>query len=426
MIQCPRGTRDFLPDEMERRRFYEGRLRETARTFGFREVETPIFEDSELFVLRSGPNVLKELYAFEDKGGRSIALRPEMTAPAVRMFVNGMSNDPKPIKMFYFGQCFRYERPQSGRYREFFQFGAEIIGSATPQTDAEAIAMASAMLGSLGLKDYRLRIGHIGVLRQRIADIGVPKERTAEVLQKLDKKLYDEARPLLTDMGVSEQDMEDLFALTETVGGTEVLSKVPGEAGDWLRQVVAYLDAMGVRDLEIDLGVVRGLDYYTGMVFEAEAPALGAEKQICGGGSYTLSELFGGERVFSTGFAIGFDRALLALEKEGAVYQQKGIDAYVLCASDDVRIEAARIAASLRAEGLSVDQDIMDRKMAKAMKSASTVRARYAVIVGARDLENGEATLRDMESGEQSQVKIGELASRIRARTGIIGNAQSG
>ena len=426
MIQCPRGTRDFLPDEMERRRFYEGRLRETARTFGFREVETPIFEDSELFVLRSGPNVLKELYAFEDKGGRSIALRPEMTAPAVRMFVNGMSNDPKPIKMFYFGQCFRYERPQSGRYREFFQFGAEIIGSATPQTDAEAIAMASAMLGSLGLKDYRLRIGHIGVLRQRIADIGVPKERTAEVLQKLDKKLYDEARPLLTDMGVSEQDMEDLFALTETVGGTEVLSKVPGEAGDWLRQVVAYLDAMGVRDLEIDLGVVRGLDYYTGMVFEAEAPALGAEKQICGGGSYTLSELFGGERVFSTGFAIGFDRALLALEKEGAVYQQKGIDAYVLCASDDVRIEAARIAASLRAEGLSVDQDIMDRKMAKAMKSASTVRARYAVIVGARDLESGEATLRDMESGEQSQVKIGELASRIRARTGIIGSAQSG
>ncbi len=414
MIQCPRGTRDFLPDEMERRRFYEGRLRETARTFGFREVETPIFEDSELFVLRSGPNVLKELYAFEDKGGRSIALRPEMTAPAVRMFVNSMSNDPKPIKMFYFGQCFRYERPQSGRYREFFQFGAEIIGSATPQTDAEAIATASAMLGSLGLKDYRLRIGHIGVLRQRIADIGVPKERTAEVLQKLDKKLYDEARPLLSEMGVSEEDTDDLFALTETVGGTEVLSKVPGEAGDWLRQVVAYLDAMGVRDLEIDLGVVRGLDYYTGMVFEAEAPALGAEKQICGGGSYTLSELFGGEKVFSTGFAIGFDRALLALEKEGAEYRQRGIDAYVLCASDDVRIEAARIAASLRAEGLSVDQDIMDRKMAKAMKSASTARARYAVIVGARDLENGEVTLRDMDSGEQSQVEIGDLVPRIR------------
>ena len=417
MIQCPRGTRDFLPDEMERRRFYEGKLRETARTFGFREVETPIFEDSELFILRSGPNVLKELYEFKDKGDRSIALRPEMTAPVIRMFVNSMSNEPKPIKVFYFGQCFRYERPQSGRYREFFQFGAEIIGSATPQTDAEAIATASAMLKSLGLKDYRLRIGHIGVLRQRIADIGVPKERTAEVLQKLDKKLYDEARPILADMGVSDADMEALFDLTETVGGTEVLDKVPGEAGDWLRQVVSYLDAMGVRDLEIDLGVVRGLDYYTGMVFEAEAPALGAEKQICGGGSYTLSELFGGEKVFSTGFAVGFDRALLALEKEGSSYDFDGIDAYVLCVSDDVRVKAAEIAASLRAAGVSADIDFMDRKMAKALKFASSARARYAVIVGARELEEGCVTLRDMATGEQTQVKIDALAGAIaRAR----------
>ena len=137
MIQRPRGTRDFLPDEMEKRRHYEGILRDTAKTFGFREIATPIFEESELFILRSGPNVLKELYAFKDKGDREIALRPEMTAPAIRMFVNEMSNEPKPIKIFYFGQCFRYERPQSGRYREFFQFGAEIIGSATPETDAE-------------------------------------------------------------------------------------------------------------------------------------------------------------------------------------------------------------------------------------------------------------------------------------------------
>ena len=228
MIQCPRGTRDFLPDEMERRRFYEGVLRESARTFGFREIQTPIFEEAELFVLRSGPNVLKELYNFKDKGDREMALRPEMTAPAIRAFVNGMSNDPKPIKIFYFGQCFRYERPQSGRYREFFQFGAEIIGSATPETDAEAVAMAAFMIGKLGLKDYRMRIGHIGVLRQKIADAGVPKDRTAEILQKLDKKLYDEARPMFAEMGVSADAVEDIIAITETVGGVEVLGNVPG------------------------------------------------------------------------------------------------------------------------------------------------------------------------------------------------------
>ena len=413
MIQCPRGTRDFLPDEMEKRRFYEGRLRRVAGNFGFREVETPIFEDAELFILRSGPNVLKELYAFKDKGGRDIALRPEMTAPAIRMFVNGMANEPKPIKIFYFGQCFRYERPQSGRYREFFQFGAELIGSDTPETDAEVISMASEMIKSFGLKDYRIRIGHIGVLRQRIADIGVPKENTAEVLQKLDKKLYDEARPLLEGIGASSADIDALFELTETVGGVEVLDIVPGEAGDYLRQVVSYLSASGVKDVEIDLGVVRGLDYYTGMVFEAEAPSLGAEKQICGGGSYTLSELFGGEKVFSTGFAVGFDRILLAAEKEGQVYEPKGIDAYVLSVSDDMRLKAAEIVASLRSAGISADIDIMGRKMAKALKYASAVRAKYAVIVGAKEMESGSVTLRDMTSGEQKLVKTEDLPSEI-------------
>ena len=409
MVQCPRGTRDFLPDELEKRRAYEGTLRSVARRFGFREIQTPIFEDAELFILRSGPNVLKELYAFKDKGDRDLALRPEMTAAVVRAFVNGMSNDPKPIKVFYFGQCFRYERPQAGRYREFFQFGAEIMGAATPETDAEAIAMASFMIKSLGLKNYKLRIGHIGVLRQRIADIGVPKERTAEVLQKLDKKLYDEARPLLADMGVSEGDMEDLFKLTETVGGTEVLSMVPGEAGDYLREVVDYLDHMGVKDVEIDLGVVRGLDYYTGMVFEAEAPVLGAEKQICGGGSYTLSELFGGEKVFSTGFAVGFDRALLAMEKEGIGYARKGIDYYVIPVSEDVRKQAFGIVTKLRDAGKSADIDIMGRKMGKALKYAAGIPARYAVIVGASELEKGVVTLRDMESGDQKEIPLADL-----------------
>ena len=414
MVQCPRGTRDFLPDELEKRRAYEGTLRNVARRFGFREIQTPIFEDAELFILRSGPNVLKELYAFKDKGDRNLALRPEMTAAVVRAFVNGMSNDPKPIKVFYFGQCFRYERPQAGRYREFFQFGAEIMGAATPETDAEAIAMASFMIKSLGLRNYKLRIGHIGVLRQRIADIGVPKERTAEVLQKLDKKLYDEARPLLADMGVSEADMEDLFKLTETVGGTEVLSMVPGEAGDYLREVVDYLDHMGVKDVEIDLGVVRGLDYYTGMVFEAEAPVLGAEKQICGGGSYTLSELFGGEKVFSTGFAVGFDRILLAMEKEGIEYQREGIDAYVVAVSDDVRKDSFTVVSMLRENGISADIDIMGRKLGKAMKSASTVCARYAVIVGANELSRKAVTLRNMETGEQAEVPLDDLVKTIK------------
>jgi histidyl-tRNA synthetase len=413
MIQCPRGTRDFLPDEMERRRYYEGILRETALKFGFREVSTPIFEDLELFVLRSGPNIMNELYAFKDKGDRDLALRPELTAPAVRMFVNGMSNEPKPVKIFYFGQCFRYERPQNGRYREFFQFGAELIGSATPETDAEAIALAHAMIGALGIKDFRFRIGHIGVLRDSLAAAGVPAVKMAEILQKLDKKRYDEARPLLEDAGAGSDEISEIFSLTETSGGPEVLDRIPGEAGDYLRKLTEILGVMGISDFEIDLGVVRGLDYYTGAVFEAEAPVLGAEKQICGGGSYTLSELFGGEKVFSTGFAVGFDRILLAMEKEGISYEPRGIDAYVVPVSDDVRLKAMEITSMLRSAGVSCDTDIMGRKMAKAMKYASSVRAKYAVIVGKNELESDSVTLRNMETGAQETVAIKDLAEKI-------------
>ena len=413
MIQSPRGTRDFLPNEMERRRFYEGILRQTILRWGFREIQTPIFEEAELFILRSGPNIINELYAFKDKGDRDIALRPELTAPSIRAFVNSMSNDPKPIKIFYFGQCFRYERPQSGRYREFFQFGAEIIGSATPQTDAEVIAVALEMIRSLGLKEYKARIGHIGVLRRKLLNAGVPQDKMPEILQKLDKRLYEEAKPLLAAAGASEKDTESIIDLTGTVGGAEVLGKIDGDESAYLKQVLDYLSALGVDAPEIDLGVVRGLDYYTGMVFEVEAPALGAEKQICGGGSYTLSELFGGEKVFSTGFAIGFDRALLALEKEGSVYTPSRMDAYVIAASDEMKIRAFEIAGMLRRNGVSADVDIADRKMAKAMKHASSVNSKFVVIVGAEEMKTDSVTLRDMTSGEQKIVKVADLSKVI-------------
>ncbi|MCL1984668.1 MAG: histidine--tRNA ligase [Methanomassiliicoccaceae archaeon] len=409
MVQCPRGTRDFLPDEMERRRYYENVLRNTARTFGFREIATPIFEETELFVMRSGPNILNEIYSFKDKGDRDIALRPELTAPVMRMFVNSMSNEPRPLKLFYFGQCFRYERPQSGRYREFFQFGAELIGNANPETDAEAIALAASMIKAIGLKEYKIRIGHIGIIKDMLTDAGVPSERLPDVLQKLDKRLYDEAREILETMDISGDTADGIFRITGTVGGKEVLDLVPEETASYLRELTDLLSDMGVADVEIDLGVVRGLDYYTGMVFEAEAPSLGAEKQICGGGSYSLSELFGGEKVFSTGFAIGFDRVLLAIEKEGQKYENKGVLAYVVPVSDHERKDAARIVSMLRGNGVSADIDIMRRKMAKAMKHASAAGARYAVIVGKNELAEGSVTVRDMNTGDQKTVKIEDL-----------------
>jgi histidyl-tRNA synthetase len=413
MIQRPRGTRDFGPEEMEVRRHFEDMMRQEAVLHGFREISTPIFEHTELFTLKSGPGVVEEIYAFQDKGGREICLRPELTASVMRFFVSDLATLPRPLKMFYFGQCFRYERPQAGRYREFFQFGAEIVGNPTPETDAEAIGLAAAILERTGLKDYRIRVGHIGILREMLANAGVTGDKALPILQKLDKKIYPEAEELMAQAGVDAEAAQNIIGTTKVTGPISVLDSREGPASDYIRQVCDILLAMGFDNVSVDLGVVRGLAYYTGMVFEVDAPKLGAEKQICGGGSYSLSELFGGEKVFSTGFAIGFDRTLLALQTEGVQFERPGITAFVVPVSDSVRTKAFEVVSTLRRSGISADIDLMRRGVGKSLKYAATVPSKYAVIVGEKELESGSVTMRDMISGEQSLVRIEELVKKL-------------
>jgi histidyl-tRNA synthetase len=316
--------------------------------------------------------------------------------------------------MFYFGQCFRYERPQSGRYREFFQFGAELIGAPTPESDAEVIGLAASIIKRTGLKDYRIRVGHIGILRSKLTSSGVKPDDMLKILQKLDKKLYDEARPLMKEAGMSDEFMEDVIKTTQITGPMSVLNDFSGEAKEHLEQVFAVLHAYGFDNVSVDLGVVRGLAYYTGMVFEADAPALGAEKQICGGGSYSLSELFGGEKVFSSGFGIGFDRILLALQREGTTSPKTGIQAYVVPVNDKMRERAFKIVAELRASGIVADIDLMRRNLGKNFKYADSIGARYAIVVGEKEAEADSVTLRDMGSGEQSLVKTGDLVDMLK------------
>ncbi|OPY31386.1 MAG: Histidine--tRNA ligase [Methanomassiliicoccales archaeon PtaU1.Bin124] len=414
MIQRPRGTRDFTPEEMGARRYYESMMRSVAVSHGFREVQTPIFEHTELFTTKSGPGIVEEMYAFKDKGDREICLRPELTASVIRFFVNDLTNYPRPLKMFYFGQCFRYERPQAGRYREFFQFGAEIIGSATPEMDAEMIGLAAAILERTGLKDYKIRVGHIGVLKGMLAQAGVSGDTALPILQKLDKKMYEEAEPLMKAAGMSADSIEKIIATTKVTGPLSVLDTYGGEAGEYLKEVFAILAQFGFRNVEVDLGVVRGLAYYTGIVFEVDAPKLGAEKQICGGGSYSLSELFGGEKVFSTGFAIGFDRTLLAIEKEGQTAPKLLVDAYVIPVNDKTRMKAYEVAALLRRNGISCDLDIMRRNMGKNFKYADAIGARRTIIVGEKELESGCVNVRDMSSGEQKMVPIESLVQHLK------------
>ena len=418
MIQRPRGTRDFTPGEMAKRRKVELAMRDICHRFGFGEVVTPTFEHSELFTLRSGQAVIDEMYVFKDKGDREMALRPEITASVVRFYVNELSTAPKPLKLYYVGNCFRYENPQSGRYREFFQLGAELIGTKTPETDAEVIALAVQCIRNAGLENIVVRVGHIGILKSMVKEQIKDEKTAADVLRMIDKEDWDALGEMFDARGLSRQLFDKISAVADIKGGVEELNNLEdSEATAHLKEVFNVLKLYGIDDAQVDLGIVRGLDYYSGMVFEIDAPRLGAEKQVLGGGSYTLSELFGGEPIFSTGFAIGIDRVILASEAEKEIQVEPALDAYVVPAKDDMRKYAFGIVARLRAQGLRADVDLMRRTLSKNLKYASSVGARFAVIVGNEEMTKRSVTLRDMKSGEQKVVLADEVGAAIKNST---------
>jgi histidyl-tRNA synthetase len=412
-FQRPRGTRDFGPEEMARRRYVEAKMRETARLFGFGEVMTPTFESTELFVARSGEGIIDELYAFEDKGNRKISLRPELTASVMRFYVNDMQNLPKPVKLFYFGNCFRYERPQAGRYREFFQLGAELIGAPSIESDAEVIALALATLRNLGLKDVVVRIGHLGVLNKFISNLKINENTEKEVRRLIDKRDFENLRSILDGANANDEATARLIELV-SLDGEDANNRAREEAGSddsfgYLANLLDRLNAYGFNNCQLDFGVARGLDYYTGMVFEIDAPSLGAEKQICGGGAYTLADLFGGQEVNSTGYAFGFDRIMLALEKSGVEVPSQNLCVYILPIGDAAKITAIQILSELRNAGISADMDLMSRNMSKAMKYAASINADKVILIGDKELADGSLTVRDMKTGNQEKVPISDI-----------------
>jgi histidyl-tRNA synthetase len=415
MIQRPRGTRDFGPAEMAKRRKVEQAMRDACARFGFGEVVTPTFEHSELFTLRSGQGIIEEMYVFKDKGDREMALRPEITASVIRFYVNELSTVPKPLKLYYLGNCFRYENPQSGRYREFFQIGAELIGTKTPETDAEVIALAVNCIRGAGLENFNVRIGHIGILKSLVKEQVKDDATAAEILRMLDKEDFDAMGDMFDAKALPRQLFEKITAIADIKGGIDELNNLEdSESTRHLKEIFDVLKLYGIEDCQVDLGIVRGLDYYSGMVFEIDAPRLGAEKQILGGGSYTLSELFGGEPIFSTGFAIGIDRVVLAVEAENPIRTGAPLDAYVIPAKDDMRKYAFGIVARLRSQGLRADVDLMQRTLSKNLKYASSVGASFAVIVGKEEMAKRSVTLRNMNSGKQVAVPADDIGAAIR------------
>ncbi|MCS7119217.1 MAG: histidine--tRNA ligase [Archaeoglobaceae archaeon] len=403
-IERPRGTRDFLPEEMEKRREVEKRFREIVESFGYREVATPTFEYSELFKRKSGEGIVEEMYIFQDKSKREIALRPELTAPVIRMFVNEYSRPPKPIRVYYFGNCFRYERPQKARYREFWQFGVELIGSASYLADAEVIILAYNMLKSLKI-DFELNIGHVGILRKLLSPLG---ERASKAMRLIDKEDKKGLMQFFAEQNVGRDIEEKVYRIMELKGGKEVIKEakeiVEFDFND-LERLLSLLESLSV-DYILNLGIARGLDYYTGTVFEFYAKDLGAQRQICGGGSYELAQLFGGERTPATGFAIGFDRVCELFSEV-----PKKSPVIVVVNFPGFENFAFKVASKLRSKGLKVVVDVMERSLKRQLSYANDIKASYAILIGEEEVSRGEFKVKDLATGKQFDVRAEDITT---------------
>ena len=422
-ISRPRGTRDFLSDEMKQRKYVENTLRRVFENYGYGEIKTPIFEDLKLFTEKSGEGIKEEIYHFKDKKNRDLALRPELTAPVARLYLNELQKHVKPIKMYYFGSCFRYERPQKGRFRQFWQFGCELIGGKSPEAEAEVITMAAHCLYELGLKNFEFHIGNLGIIRSLLRDANVGDKKQEKIMGLIDKGDVNELKYVLNEMYISENLKEILLELIDIKGHKEIIKRVRNIIGNCcgaikslnnLENLLNYLDAFGFTNYTINLGIARGLDYYTGTVFEIYVHGLGAQKQISGGGTYNLIEIFGGEPVESTGFAFGFDRVMEALKMQNAKFPVKGnVEVFVIPLSLTMRDEAFKISQELRLNGISTDVDLSRKKTKKALSYADSLGAKYAVLVGEKDINEGKVTLRDMLRSDQESINKEDLLNKL-------------
>ncbi len=428
-FERPRGTRDFLFEEMRQRKQAEDILRNVFENYGFGEVQTPLFEDLKLFTTKSGEEIVDQLYNFKDKGDRDLALRPEITAPIARLYLNELQKSAKPLKLYYYGSCFRYERPQKGRFRQFWQFGCELIGAKTPEGEAEVIALVNNSLEALGITTAEINVNHLGIIRGLFAHFDIDAETQRKimiVIDKGDKDLLKES--LIGENPIIENNDElnnVLFNLMDLVGDASIIEDVrklvepyeePQEALAEFEELIKTLESFQVFNYKLNLGVARGLDYYTGIVFEVYVQGLGAQKQVCGGGTYNLVKLFGGEDVVSTGFALGFDRLMNAIEElNGKTELEPIVTTYVAAISDSTRQDAFKIAQILRKADIATEVDLSRKKFKKILSYANKIGVKYAVLVGERDLEEGKVTVKNMESGEQGLMTIDEIAPFIKS-----------
>ncbi|EFM64820.1 histidine--tRNA ligase [Peptostreptococcus stomatis DSM 17678] len=417
LTKAPRGTKDIIPAEAYKWNYLEEKFRDLCRLYGYEEIRTPVFEHTELFKRGVGDTtdiVQKEMYTFKDRGDRDLTLKPEGTAGVIRAFIeNKMYAETQPTKLFYITPCFRYERPQSGRQRQFHQFGVEAIGSDTPSLDAEVISLAMQFLGEAGLKDLTVSIN----------SVGCPVCR--EEYNRLLKDYLATKADVLCDLCNDRRDKNPMRVIdckNETCQANIVdiplmADHLCDNCKDHFKQLKAYLDEMNIKYV-VDKKIVRGLDYYKRTAFEIISNDLGAQSTVCGGGRYDgLVEQIGGPSGYSgIGFGLGAERLLLTLEANGVeIGNPNHTDIFVVTIGDKAKLKSFSILKDLRENHISADKDHLDRSLKAQFKYSNKINAKYTIVIGDDELDKDKATLKNMETGDQKLIKISELVNELRS-----------
>ena len=402
-----KGTKDVLPKDVYKNQYIEATCLGVAEQFGYKEIRTPVFEHTELFQRGVGDTtdvVQKEMYTFDDKGGRSITLRPEGTAGAVRSYLeNGLCNEALPQKVCYNTSCYRYEKPQAGRLREFHQFGVECFGSASPLADAEIIALAKAIFDNLEVKDLSLEINSIGCPTCR-----------AEYHKAL-KEYFNARKDELCDTCKDRLDRNPMCILDcKSPVCSEIAKDAPvmldylcEECKEHFDKVQEYLKAQRI-EFNINPKIVRGLDYYTKTVFEFVSDSIGAQGTVCGGGRYDgLVEELGGQKTASLGFGMGLERLMLLMEAQNCPFPEpQSADLFIVALGDKAVLKALEISKDMRAEGFGCLMDLNQRSVRAQMKYADKLGAKFNLVIGDNEVESGCAKLKNMSTGEETEIQL--------------------
>lgn len=407
ITKAVKGTRDVLPKDVYKNQYIEATAIDVAEKFGYKEIRTPMFEHTELFQRGVGDTtdvVQKEMYTFDDKGGRSITLRPEGTAGAVRAYLeNGLCNEALPQKVCYVGPCFRYEKPQAGRLREFHQFGVECLGTASPLADAELISLAKSIFDTLGVTDLSLEINSIGCPRCRAEY----HKALREYFSAHTDELCDTCNGRLERNPMRILDCKSPVCSKIAENAPVVTDYLCDECREHFEKVQEYLKTLNI-EYTINPKIVRGLDYYTKTVFEFVSDSIGAQGTVCGGGRYDgLVDELGGQKTPSLGFAMGLERLMLVMDAQNAPFPEENKpDLFIVAIGDKATAKAVEIAKDMREEGFTALMDLNQRSIRAQMKYADKLGAKFNIVIGDNEVDSGITKLKNMTTGEETEIPL--------------------